>query len=90
METGLKISVIICSYNRATYIIDAIDSLYNQTASKDLYEVIVVDNNSMDNTKNCVFNISLLIPVITFVILKKSSKALRLHAIPESHIPKHH
>jgi len=51
METGLKISVIICSYNRATYIIDAIDSLYNQTASKDLYEVIVVDNNSMDNTK---------------------------------------
>jgi len=47
----LKISVIICSYNRANYIIDAVDSLYNQTVSKDLYEVIVVDNNSVDNTK---------------------------------------
>jgi glycosyltransferase involved in cell wall biosynthesis len=47
----LKISVIICSYNRAKYIIDAVESLYNQTVSKNLYEVIVVDNNSMDNTK---------------------------------------
>jgi glycosyltransferase involved in cell wall biosynthesis len=47
----LKISVIICSYNRAKYIIDAVESLYNQTVSKILYEVIVVDNNSTDNTK---------------------------------------
>src|SRR3954470_20755761 len=51
MENDLKISVIICSYNRAKYIIDAIESLYNQTVSKVLYEVIVVDNNSIDNTK---------------------------------------
>src|SRR4051812_7813703 len=47
----LKISVIICSYNRAKYIIDALDSLDNQTISKNLYEVIVVDNNSTDNTR---------------------------------------
>jgi glucosyl-dolichyl phosphate glucuronosyltransferase len=51
MATSLRISVVICSYNREQYIIDAIDSLYNQTLSKDLYEVIVVDNNSIDNTK---------------------------------------
>lgn len=48
----VKLSVIICSYNRADYIIGAIDSLYHQTASKDLYEVIIVDNNSRDNTKD--------------------------------------
>ncbi len=48
---SVKISVVICSYNRAKYIIDAIESLYNQTVSKDLYEIIVVDNNSSDNTK---------------------------------------
>lgn len=44
------ISVVVCSYNRADYIIDAVDSLYQQTLSKDLFEVFVVDNNSIDNT----------------------------------------
>ena len=47
---GIEISMIICSYNRQDYIINAIDSFYNQTISKNIYEVIVVDNNSKDNT----------------------------------------
>jgi glucosyl-dolichyl phosphate glucuronosyltransferase len=46
-----KISVIICSYNRENYIIQAIDSLYHQTIARSEYEVIVVDNNSTDNTE---------------------------------------
>jgi glucosyl-dolichyl phosphate glucuronosyltransferase len=45
-----EISVVICSYNREDYIIGAIDSLYRQTLSKDKFEVLVVDNNSIDNT----------------------------------------
>lgn len=45
-----KISVIICSYNRADYIIGAVESLYRQTLSKEQFEVFVVDNNSIDNT----------------------------------------
>ncbi len=49
-EESFKISIIICSYNRADYIIHAIESLYSQTLSKSLFEVIVVDNNSIDNT----------------------------------------
>lgn len=56
MNDVLRISVVICSYNREQYIIDAIHSLYNQTLSKDLYEVIVVDNNSKDNTKALCLN----------------------------------
>jgi len=44
------VSVVICSYNRAAYIGAALDSLYHQTASKDDFEVIVVDNNSSDGT----------------------------------------
>ncbi len=52
MNEDLKISVIICSYNRQQYITGAIDSLYNQTLPKHYYEVIVVDNNSIDNTKH--------------------------------------
>jgi glycosyltransferase involved in cell wall biosynthesis len=42
---------VICSYNRADYIINAIDSLASQTVPRELFEVIVVDNNSKDNTE---------------------------------------
>jgi glycosyltransferase involved in cell wall biosynthesis len=52
--TKLHISVVICSYNRADYIINAIDSLYWQTLPKELFEVLVVDNNSIDNTQELV------------------------------------
>lgn len=44
------ISVIVCSYNREKYIAEAINSLVNQTLSPDLYEVLIIDNNSKDRT----------------------------------------
>ena len=50
----MLVSVVICSYNRAAYIGGALDSLYQQTASKDKFEVIVVDNNSTDDTEQVV------------------------------------
>ncbi|MCW3118427.1 MAG: glycosyl transferase family 2 [Chitinophagaceae bacterium] len=50
MENQVKISVIICSYNREDYIINAIDSLFHQSQAHTDYEVIVVDNNSSDHT----------------------------------------
>ena len=50
----MLVSVVICSYNRAAYIGGALDSLYQQTASKDHFEVIVVDNNSTDGTEQVV------------------------------------
>lgn len=56
MNEDLKISVIICSYNREEFITDAMESLYHQTLSKLMYEVIVVDNNSTDNTKQVCLN----------------------------------
>lgn len=46
----MQLSIIICSYNRASYIGAALDALYQQTASLEQFEVIVVDNNSTDNT----------------------------------------
>ncbi len=51
MNDSLKISVVICTYNRSAYIKDAMESLYGQTLSRNKYEVIIVDNNSTDNTK---------------------------------------
>ena len=50
MNARFKISAVICSYNRARFIIDAIESIFNQDFDKSLYEVIVVDNNSTDGT----------------------------------------
>lgn len=46
----MHLSIIICSYNRANYIGDALTALYEQTASLDQFEVFIVDNNSTDNT----------------------------------------
>lgn len=56
MNNALKVSVVVCSYNRAAYIADAMQSLYQQTLSKDQYEIIVVDNNSTDNTREVCMN----------------------------------
>lgn len=50
-QIKLEISVVICTYNRALYLPRALESLYNQQISKEQYEVIVVNNNSLDNTE---------------------------------------
>lgn len=49
-----KSSVIIVTYNRAELLKKCIDSLSNQTVSPN--EIIIVDNNSTDNTKEVVEN----------------------------------
>jgi glycosyltransferase involved in cell wall biosynthesis len=54
VTSPVKISVVICSYNRADYILQAIDSLYRQTLPHIEFEVLVVDNNSTDNTTELV------------------------------------
>ena len=45
-----KISVIICTYNRSDYISKALNSLAQQTFPVDHYEIIIVNNNSTDET----------------------------------------
>jgi glycosyltransferase involved in cell wall biosynthesis len=51
MQPGsVKISIVICTYNRAQYLPEAFDSLRNQTVDKQAFEIIVVNNNSTDNT----------------------------------------
>jgi glucosyl-dolichyl phosphate glucuronosyltransferase len=57
MNQQIIISCIVCSYNRERYIADAIESLMQQTLSASLYEVIIVDNNSKDNTASICSNL---------------------------------
>lgn len=46
----MKISIIIPTYNRANLIGNTLESLLNQDFPKEDYEIIIVDNNSTDNT----------------------------------------
>ncbi len=48
------ISVIVCTFNRADLLSSCLQSLVEQTIDRSLYEVIVVNNNSTDNTQEVV------------------------------------
>jgi glycosyltransferase involved in cell wall biosynthesis len=45
------ISVVICTYNRADLLADVLQTVCEQTLDESYYEIIVVDNNSSDNTR---------------------------------------
>lgn len=51
MHKMIGISVIIPSFNRASFLRNNLESLINQTFPKKKYEIIVVDNMSTDNSK---------------------------------------
>ena len=46
----MQLSVIVCTYNRSSLLKDCLDTLVEQNADSLLYEVVIVDNNSTDNT----------------------------------------
>jgi len=45
-------SVVLCTYNRAELLLDCLQSLAAQTFNSAQYEVIIVNNNSTDNTQH--------------------------------------
>jgi glucosyl-dolichyl phosphate glucuronosyltransferase len=49
-----SVSVVICTYNRDKFIGEALNCLAQQTLPTDLFEIIVVDNNSADKTASIV------------------------------------
>lgn len=51
---AVKLSAIICTFNRAHYLRKALQSLVDQTLPKEQYEILVVDNCSTDNTSQVV------------------------------------
>jgi glycosyltransferase involved in cell wall biosynthesis len=48
----VEISVLICTYNRSSYLSGAIDSCLQQTIDDGSYEIVVIDNNSSDSTSD--------------------------------------
>jgi glycosyltransferase involved in cell wall biosynthesis len=55
LHKTMKLSVILCTYNRSGILPKALDGIAGQVLSKsDDWEVLVVDNNSSDQTRNVV------------------------------------
>lgn len=54
----MKLSIIIPAYNASLYIIECLNSIFNQSISFHEYEVIVVNDGSTDNTLDVLENIS--------------------------------
>ena len=48
----LKVSVVIPTFNRADLLARTIDKIEHQTLERELYEVIVIDNDSSDQTQS--------------------------------------
>lgn len=53
----MKFSIIIPTYNRANIVLLTIDSLLHQDFPREDFEIIIVDNNSTDNTEELIQNI---------------------------------
>src|SRR5207302_989150 len=50
-KEGFRVSVIICTYNRAKLLMGALDSLEDQLMARKNYQIVVVDDGSTDETE---------------------------------------
>ncbi|NQS90704.1 glycosyltransferase [Patescibacteria group bacterium] len=64
----IKISVVVCTYNRDKLLRDALESLVKQSLDKSEFEVIIVDNGATDNTKEVSIDFNRLDWKLTVVI----------------------
>ncbi|HIP36481.1 MAG TPA: glycosyltransferase family 2 protein [Crocinitomix sp.] len=70
------ITATISTYNREKYLPQVLESLKKQTLSKDLFEIILVDNNSPGNTKEIALNFKKNNPDIKFEYYLETNQGL--------------
>ncbi len=83
----MDISVVICTYNRSRHLNNILNSLVEQEVSEELlWEIVVIDNNSVDDTKDVVkgFELKTPIPVKYFTEEKQGLSHARNRGIVES------
>lgn len=67
MPSYSVISIIVPVYNLADYLPNCIDSIYNQKIDKDLFEVIIIDDGSSDNSWEVINNYAKKYPNIVAI-----------------------
>lgn len=72
----IKISVIICTYNNAKCLKQALLSLVDQTFDKNSYEILVVDNNSTDETISQVESIHIKFFLPKIILIREEKQGL--------------
>lgn len=63
----LKISIAICTYNRHDLLKLNLEGFLQQSNKLENYEILVIDNNSTDNTANLVKDLSKNIPQLKYI-----------------------
>ncbi len=84
------ISFIICTYNRADYLRDSIQSLLKSEAAAGEFEILIIDNNSKDKTPETVRKIVDAHPDLNLYYIKESKQGLshaRNRGIKEANAP---
>lgn len=67
----IKLSVVICTYNRANLLRNCLESLTKQTIAPAKYELIIVDNNSTDQTSRVVDEYKDRLPNLMYYLEEK-------------------
>lgn len=76
MKDNKKISVIIPMYNAESTIIRALNSIKNQTISKEKLEIIIINDGATDNSKTTVQKFIKENPNLTIILLHQENKGV--------------
>ncbi|MBD3272738.1 glycosyltransferase [Candidatus Dependentiae bacterium] len=75
----IKYSIIIPTFNRADILLKSLESITNLEFDKKLFEVIVIDNNSSDSTKDVVLSFETKIKNLIYVFEGRSGLVVARH-----------
>lgn len=76
MSDKPKVSFIICTYNRAHYLRDTLQSLARSAPAAGSYEILVIDNNSSDETPSVFREITESNPDLELRYIKETQQGL--------------
>lgn len=85
--TKLKISVALCTYNRAGLLRKVLESLCRQTLPQNEFEVVIVNDGSIDHTEETVMSFRDRLPLKYFFQKNSGLAAARNFGIEESLAP---
>jgi|SRR5690554_6801991 len=76
MASDFLISIVICSYNRSALLLDSIASLTKEKTPPSSFEIVVVDNNSSDNTETLIKDFISAHPKYNIRYIKETQQGL--------------